>query len=265
MPRGWILVAGAALLLGPLRSTLLAQDLPGRATDSSTGFITRSALAVSFAGLVSGDPRFTWSARIAGDVDIVSYPRGRLNFWGEYEGVLGSERRELDLNHENYQVEMSTSRFVGEIELALFLHHQSRHVVDRESDRVVAWNDAGIRAMTTLEGAGASWRTGLEFSPMLQHTFVDYAWHSRLVVEVDRPLAARTRLVGGATLQLMGIDDGRSSRDRQCGARFRAGILIEGRRGDVELYAAYERRIDGFPLERTRKRFFEFGFTLRGR
>jgi hypothetical protein len=264
MPLARVVLA-AALFLGWLPAGALAQDLPGRATDAATGFLTRSALAVSFGGLASGDPRFSWSARISGDIDLVTYPRGRLNFLGEYEGVLGSERRELDLNHENYQAEMSASRFVGPIEIALFLHHESRHLVDRESDRVVAWNDAGVRATRALERAGASWRAGFEISPMLQHTFVDYAWQSRLVVEADRRLATRTRLVGGVTTRLVGIDDGRSSRDRQCGARFRAGILVEGRRGDVELYAAYERRIDGYPLDRTRKRFVEFGFTLRGR
>ena len=38
--------------------------------------------------------------------------------------------------------------------------------------------------------------------------------------------------------------------------------LVDGTRGAFELYAAYERRIDGYPLARTRSRWFELGFTI---
>lgn len=241
-----------------------AQSLPGPATDRAPGFITRAVAAVSFAGLSSGDPRFTWSARFSGDFDLVTYAKGRVNFVGEYEGVLGSERRELDLNHENYRVEMSASRIVGDTEVAVLLHHVSRHLVDRATERVVAWNTAGIRAIHAVSTGSTTWRGGFEATKMLQHTFVDYAWQSRLVLGVERPMGRRLALVAGGTADLIGIDGRRSDRDSQCGARVHVGLVIDGRRGDVELYAAYERRIDAYPLARTRTRWFEFGFTLSG-
>lgn len=262
-----LLLSSAVILVlsfvaAPLIAT--AQSLPGVATDHTPGLITRSAVAVSFAGIQSDDPRFTWSARFSTDFDVVTYRGGRVNFLGEYEGVLGSERRELDLNHENYQVEMSASRLIGNVEVAVLLHHVSRHLTDRASDRVVAWNNAGVRVLHSRRTGQTTWRNGFELTRMLQHTFVDYAWQSRLVVRAERPIARRVSLVASGAAELVGIDARRSDRDRQCGARFRAGIVIDGRRGDIELYAAYERRIDGYPLARTRSRWLEFGFTLRG-
>jgi len=242
-----------------------AQSLPGPAAGTGPGLFTRSAFTVSFARMVSGDPRFSWSARVGADADLATYRTGRVNFWGEYEGVLGSERRQLDLNHENFNLEMSSSYVVHGTELAAVLHHVSRHLTDRFNDRVVAWNTYGVRAVRSLHTGGMSWRGGLELSRVLQHTYVDYAWNSRLVAEGRRPLSTRVTALVAASGELMGIDAARSDRPRECGARVKAGVLVDGQRGAVELYAAYERRIDGYPLARTRSRWFEFGFTLHGR
>jgi hypothetical protein len=242
-----------------------AQSLPGPAAQTGPSFLSRSAFAVAFAPLVSDDPRFTWSARVGVDADIAAYRHGRLNFWGEYEGILGSERRLLDLNHENFHLEMSSSYVLRGTEVAPVFDHVSRHLTDRANDQTVAWNTFGLRAIRALDTGAMAWRGGLELTRVLQHTYVDYAWNSRLVVEGQRPLSPRLRALVAASGELMGIDETRSDRDRQCGARVKAGVLVDGERGAVELYAAYERRIDGYPLARTRTRFFEFGFILHGR
>lgn len=254
--------AALAVIAAGVPVCAAAQMLPGAADRTGAGFLTRAAYGVSFARMESGDPRFSWDSRVDADVDVASFPRGRLNFSGQYEGVLGSERREFDLDHENFTLEMSAIYDARLVELAVVLHHVSRHLTDRENGRVVAWNTMGVRAMRSLAAGGMAWRGGLELSRVLQHTYVDYAWNSRIVVEGRRPLGGRTQLVVGASGELMGIDPSRSDRDRQCGARFRAGVLVDGTRGAFELYAAYERRIDGYPLARTRSRWFELGFTI---
>lgn len=254
---------------------VLALGLPGRAQAQSASasivdppaaptFVSRSAFDVSFAHLTSDDPRFVWAARVTADVDVVDYVRGRVRFWGEYEGVLGSERRLLDLNHENFIVEGSSSWRVRSSELSAVFHHVSRHLSDRPNENVVAWNTLGIRATHALTARGTRYQGYLEATNVLQHTYVDYAWTSTLRVDVDRPLSSRTSFVAMGTGSLVGIDSSRSTRDRQCGARFESGILLKGHAGGAEFYAAYERRIDAYPLARQRARFWEVGFKLVG-
>ncbi len=229
-------------------------------------FLSRSAFGITFAKLVSDDPRFVWAARVDADVDIVDSTRARINFWGEYEGILGSERRLLDLNHENFVVEGAAMSRVGTAsEIGLAFHHVSRHLSDRANPNVVAWNTVAFRAAHSLNARGTRYHGYLDLGRVLQHTYVDYAWTSVLSVDAERPVGARTSFVARGTGMLVGIDHERSDRDRQCGARIEAGIVVGGHSGGAEFYVAYERRIDGYPLARQRARWFEVGFKLLGR
>jgi hypothetical protein len=258
------LLAACLLALGA-PAAALAQAGPAPATPPATPtFLSRSAFLVGFAHLTSDDPRFVWDARVSADVDVLDYGRGRINFWGTYEGLLGSERRLLDLNHENFVVEGSASYRIQASELSLAFHHVSRHLSDRANPDVVAWNTLTFRAAHTMTARGTRYHGFLEASRVLQHTYVDYAWTSLLQVDLERPINARTSFVAIGTGQLVGIDPSRSTRDRQCGARAEAGIQFSGRTGAVEFYVAYERRIDAYPLARQRARWFEVGFKLMG-
>lgn len=261
-PRMRPLLAAVVLALGA-PAAALAQAGPAAATPPATPtFISRSAFDVGFAHLTSDDPRFVWAARVNADVDVVDYRRGRINFWGIYEGILGGERRLLDLNHENFVVEGSASYRIRASELSLVFHHVSRHLSDRENPNVVAWNTLTLRAAHELTAGGARFHGFLEAGRVLQHTYVDYAWTSLMQIDLERPINARTSFVALGTGTLVGIDPARSTRDRQCGARAEAGIKISGRAGAVEFYAAYERRIDAYPLARQRGRWVEVGFKL---
>lgn len=262
MPRRLPLFAFLAL---GLAVPALAQPASIVAAPAEPTFVSRSAFDVSFAHLTSDDPRFVWAARVTADADVVDYVRGRVRFWGEYEGILGSERRLLDLNHENFVVEGSSSWRVKSSELSAVFHHVSRHLSDRPNENVVAWNTFGIRATHELTARGTRYTGYLEAAHVLQHTYVDYAWTSRLRLDLDRPLSERVSFVGLATGSLVGIDDSRSSRDRQCGARFEGGLVVNGHAGGMEFYLAYERRIDGYPLARQRARWWEVGFKLIGK
>ena len=257
------LAAKLALTVFPALPAL-AQPTGTPPPPTTTTFLARSAFSVGFSRLDSGDPRLSWIARVNADADIVDYRRGRINFWGQYEGVLGSERRLLDLNHENYIVEASGTYRLHAAELTGVFHHESRHLSDRESDNVVAWNTITLRALHDMTARGTHYAGRLEFGRVLQHTYVDYAWTSEIQVDIDRRVHPRTSLVGSLKGELVGIDPSRSHRDRQCGARVEGGVQIDGHAGSVEFYAAYERRIDGYPLARQRARWFEVGFKLIG-
>jgi hypothetical protein len=259
--RLWCASTAACLAFAFVVGVEAQAPLTAPASDEAKLF-TRSDFSFSWAALANGDPRFSWDARIGLDIDLVDYRTGRLNFAAGYEAILGSERRAFDLNHGNYTLEASSSYRVRAIELAAVFHHVSRHLNDRDNPATIAWNVAEVRASrrvavgkTTIEGQ-------LEAGRVLQHTYVDYVWTSDLRLVLRRPLTDRTALFAGASGGLIGVDRARLDRDRQCGARLETGVHISGKVAALELFAGYERRIDAYPLDRHRTRWFAAGFRF---
>lgn len=195
-------------------------------------------------------------------VDLVDYPRGRLRFAADYEAVLGNELRPFEINHENFTLDGSASYRWRALTMAGAFQHVSRHLTDRPNPNIVAWNVLKARAQRRFRLGKAELGAELEAGSVLQHTFVDYAWTSDLRLELRRPITNRLAMFAGGVGHLVGVDEDRYGRGGQCGARLEAGVRIAGRAAALELFGGYERRIDGFPLERTRVRAFTFGFRL---
>ena len=93
-----MLTASAALAQTPAPQ-------PGTPTVIVHGLVPRAGVHVGLIHLTASDPRFNWAARFGSDIDVYDYGKGRLSLIGEYEAVFGSERREFDLNHENYTLD----------------------------------------------------------------------------------------------------------------------------------------------------------------
>jgi hypothetical protein len=144
--------AAAGLLLIALSGTHAAAQVaavPGPAapaTQHPPAFLTRADFSFMGAWLYTSDPRFTYDARLLGDVDVIDYGKGRTNLLVDYEAVIGSERRRFDVNHGNYTMAASTSYRAGPVELSGFFHHVSRHLSDRPNPAAVSWNVIGARA-----------------------------------------------------------------------------------------------------------------------
>lgn len=226
------------------------------------GLLTRTGVSIGLAHLTSSDPRFNWAARFHGDIDVADYGRGRINLFGEYEAVFGSERRVFDMNHENYTIDVSTTYRAGAAEFFGVLHHVSRHLADRQNDRAVAWNSVGLAAQRTFAKGATAARARFDVAYVLQHTYVDYTWTAWLTVEADRKMGSRALAYAKANGGFQGVDRAIAKRDRLCGARLEAGAHIIGLAGGVDLYLSYERRIDAYPLSYQRGRWVEWGFRL---
>lgn len=250
----------AACLPGAARAQ---QRAPTPPAPPAATFISQSLWTAGFSALSSGDPHFAYIARVNADVDVVDYVAGRLSFYGQYEGVLGTERRRLDLNHENFVVEASATRRVGSSEIGAAFHHVSRHLTDRQFESVTAWNEATLRLAHVLTARGTKYWGHVDFSKVLQHSNVDYSWITRVELDLDRPLSQTMRLVatGNATLAQIGDP---ATRLHQFGARGEGGIVFGGRKGGIEVYGAFEHRVDAYPISHSRVHWWELGFRLIG-
>ena len=240
---------------------VLAWSLPGAAraqqraatppAPPAATFISQSLWTTGFSALASGDPHFAYLARVNADLDVIDYVAGRLNFFGQYEGVLGTERRRLDLNHENFVVEASATRRVRSSEIGVAFHHVSRHLIDREFEGVTAWNEATFRAAHVLTARGTKYWGHVDVSKVLQHSNVDYSWITRVELDLDRPLNANhairshgkrdARADQGPGDPPSPVRRARRGRDRVRRAK--------GRDGSVRRVRAPHRRLPDFTLE----------------
>jgi len=244
-------------------AALAQQRAPTPPAPPAASFISRSVWYAGFSALSSGDPRFGDIARVNADVDVVDYVKGRITFFGEYEGVLGTERRRLDLNHENFVVEGAATRRLGSSEIGLAIHHVSRHQTDRQFEGVVAWNEATFQAAHTLTARGTKYWGRIDLGKVMNHSNVDYTWVTRVELSLERPLKATTRFVASGNGTLANVND-EAGRLHQFGARGEAGVVFGGQKGGIELFGAFENRIDAYPATRSRVHWWEVGFKLIG-
>lgn len=261
--RQWLVISVCVLTLtAATASAQTPAPQPSAPAVVTPGFLTRTGVSIGLAHLTAGDPRFNWAARFHGDIDVADYGRGRLNMYGEYDAVFGSERRIFDLNHENYTIDISATLRTGTSEFFGVIHHVSRHLTDRLNERAIAWNSIGAAAQRTFTRGDSSARVRVDLAHVFQHTYTDYTWTAWLTTEAERTLAPRAIAYAKANGGFQGVDPAIAHRDRLCGARLEAGTHIAGLSGGVDLYLAYERRIDAYPLSYQRGRWIEWGFRI---
>ena len=121
----------------------------------------------------------------------------------------------------------------------------------------------------------------------MQQAYVDYLWMSDLRLMWRYRQSARLEWVGrgeggviGTMFEVGGLsrasdsesrglsrasDSESRGRPRICGGRLEGAMRINGRAAAVELFVAYERRMDAYPTDRFRVRFTAIGFRLRSR
>jgi hypothetical protein len=251
---------------------LYAQAPSSRAATATASdgawFLPRLDVSFVWASLLTTDRRFDWQGQVDVDFDIADYGFGRAAFTSRYEGILGRERRRYDLNQGNYFFEASGSVRVMGTEAVVLMQHVSRHAVDRENGPAVSWNTIGTRLQRGWGGAPrrgwAGTRVGghIEISRPMQQAFVDYRWLSRARATMRRPVSARLAIVVDATGDVVGVNPVTRGRTRVCGGRIEGALRVTGRAAALELFAGYERRIDAYPTDRFRVRWFTAGFRI---
>ncbi len=229
---------------------------------SSVCWLTGYRFHLGAASVRSDDPRFHWDASLGGDVDLVDYRIGRINFLADYEVMVGSEFRTIDPNQGAYRFDLLTSLRVGRAEVQSVYGHVSRHLSDRASRTGVSWNSAGAVVTTTYGGRAATAKLNVRGAKILQAAFVDYAWRLGAGVDMEHRLSRRAALVARGDVESVLVDRRIAGRATQVGAKIEGGMRLCGTGAGVEVFAAWERRVDPYPLERATLSWALLGFRF---
>jgi hypothetical protein len=212
------------------------------------------------------DARFSWDSHFGGSFDLVDYVYGRAAVLVDYEVVMGAEYRPFDPNQGNYTLEGSLSARVNDAtEVVAIFHHVSRHLSDRPKPFAVAWNELGARLLHRAAVGSTTVDLDLEGGRVVQHSFVDYTWLGELGVLVRRPINEHVGVFGQGTGRVFAVEDTVLHRGTQGGARFEAGIRLNGRGAAMEIFGGYEKRVDADPLDRQSQRWALAGFRVLSR
>lgn len=245
-----------------LAMTLVAASVVPAPAQEASPFLPRADFSFGWASVHTSDQRFDWQARIGFDLDLYDYQSGRLRLRGDYEAVLGRERRRYDLNQGNYAFEVSGSKRFKYAEVAVLSQHVSRHVVDRDNPPAISWNTIGARAQSAWTRGADHIRGEVELSRAMQQAYVDYTWISRARVQWRRPLNAVVATHASATGEVVGVQHGVVRDQRVCGGRIEGGVQVRGGAATLEVFGGYERRIDAYPTDRFRVRWFTVGARI---
>jgi hypothetical protein len=254
----------AACLLSLLYApTAFAQaPKPAAPPADAPAFLTRSDFSFLGGFFKTPDPRFTYDAQIGADLDLVDYGAGRTNLLVNYEMVVGNERRTFDVNHGNYTIALSTSLRAGPVEVAGFFHHVSRHLADRENPNAVSWNVIGARVEKRVIVRRTTVDWDVDAGQVVTPAFVDYTWIGNAHAVASRPIASSASLFASGIVTVYGVDRDKAGRGRQTTERGEAGLRLTGQKGVVDVFAAYERRADAYPIERAKITLVTFGLRI---
>jgi len=252
---GFLVTASAARAQSPAVS---------QASSSSSGpqFLPGYRARLSASRLDRNEEAYKWDARISGDIDLVDYGRGRINIFGEYEVVLGSELRAFDPNQSLYTLDFRASRRLGRNEIVGLFHHISRHLSDRAKTQSVDWNQVGGELQRTEAVGGIQIESRFRGAWIVKRTYVDYRWQIDGRLRLLRPMTPRIRLLAEGSVNFVGIDSSIAGRNNQVGAYVEGGTRFAGTDGSLDLILAFERRVDADVLARGPKTWVMVGFRL---
>jgi hypothetical protein len=208
-------------------------------------FLPRTSFQLAANTLSGGDPRFTWDAHWGGGADVLDYHFGRLGIVGDYEAMVGSERKNFDVNQGLYILEASTSgRYRGH-EFALVFHHVSRHLVDRLKPKPTAWNVLEARYLRNFDFSGTRVELIAAAGNVVTHVDVDYTWNLNFDVAVRRPVKPRLDIYARGLGEAFGVDPAiRGRTQAQHTGRFEGGVRFNARSAALELFAGVEHSMD---------------------
>jgi hypothetical protein len=249
-----------AALIGLFVPPAFAQQ-PLAVVPATAQFLSRYDFHLSAAALANSDPRFSWDTHFGGDVDVLDYVQGRTSAILDYEAILGNEFRPFDPNQGNYQLELSTSYRLKQVEVAGIFNHVSRHLSDRSKEFPIAWNILGIRALKQTKFREYVIDLVGDVGATTQRVHVDYEWSANASVSVRREMNRRLGVFARGEGHFMGVSP-EFARGTQSGGEVEGGVRLLGSDGVAEFFVGYESRFDAYQLDFEQENWFMVGFRV---
>ncbi len=248
-------------------------EAPNSGGDGRVQWLTAYHFHLTAASIRTVDPRFNWDAHFGGDLDLVDYRFGRINMVADYGVVIGSQFRAIDPNQGVYHLNLSASVRPGgvpsftdaaawAVEVQALFDHVSRHLSDRADRIPISWNSADVMATAGRQAGRTRTTLSARVGKVVQAAFVDYTWRLQAGGSSEYMLSNRAALIGRAEISPVLVDKQIAGRGTQVGATLEGGVRLSGVAAGVELFAAFERRVDPYPLERGTRNWALVGFRL---
>jgi hypothetical protein len=257
----WLAVALVVSFAAPCA----AQDAglaPAQSLPRSPAFLATYDFHLQAIHLRADDEQFVWDADFGGDIDLVDYGKGRLNFLANYEAVIGDELRAFDVNQSNYTLDLRASVRGAQQEVAAVFNHVSRHISDRPRPFPIDWNMLGVQYWRTDDVDSATLRSTTSVLYVISRSFVDYTAQLGGQATLEVPMATHATALAGGAFTMMAVNRELLNRDRQWGGRAEGGVRIFGDAGMLDLVLGYERRIDAHPLQIQPRHWMYLGFRF---
>lgn len=235
----------------------------GAAAASSGGDATllpEARVDLSLSRYAPSDRDFIWTGWLGGEMGLVEQRGRQIALSGHIETILGNGERAYEARQGNYHITLSGQGRRGRTDVGVFVHHVSRHLLDRPMTGVAAWNIVGARGRRILgDPVLGRFTLSAGLGRVVQQTLVGYGWEAtaRLEAEVIRAPWGE----GYVEADLRGVT-ARSSEALPRGgfldARVEAGARWRRSRHLVETFAALDHRNDVYldaPGARTRLLF----------
>ena len=251
------------LLPGIAAAQSLGGPRPQTTALRSRGFVTgvKTLFGLQRIG-AGGEAAFDWDLDLSIDFNLFDVDFARGNVFGNFETIIGSELRAIDPNQSNFTVDLSIFFRLPRGELAVTFHHVSRHLVDRAHQASVSWNmlgmaygdrfsigqlevDAGVRSMGTLR----------------QHN-VDYRGQFEAHVNIAHPITPGLSIIAGADAAIVPVRSEKFDRGTRNGGRVEAGMRFLPGAAAIDLFAAWEQRIDASSVDRDTATWAQLGLRV---
>jgi hypothetical protein len=229
-------------------------------------FLTDTSLRLTAARYAPAEVDIYWDGWIGAGIGLARFRDATLYLDGDVETVLGNERRLFEANQSNYHLELGVRRPMPWGEASAFIHHVSRHAVDRPKDPPIDWNVVmiGGQGRFDLPGPGrvrSRWRASA--GRMLHVSNVGYRWEARAATEHDLVRRHWGGAFLGADLRAMkAVSTPLFPRTGFFDAKLEGGVRLVRERRSFEAFVAAERRNDVRLLSPEARRRIVIGVRL---
>lgn len=229
-------------------------------------FLTETSLRLTAARYAPAEVDIRWDGWIGAGIGLMRLRDTTAYFDGDVETVLGHERRSFEANQSNYHLELGVRHALSWGQASAFLHHVSRHAVDRAKELPVDWNLLAVGGRGTFELPGrlrvpSRWHATA--GGMLAASNVGYRWEARAGTEHDvvrRPWGVA--LIGA---EIRAMKTSRTERFPRSGffdAKLEGAVRLVREGRSFEGFVAVERRNDVRLLSPEARRRLVVGIRL---